>query len=155
MAHVPGLRTPYAKVGRLVYFGRMLDKIRLHAAGKLPGDYLDNLGDSKPGMFDTRCCEFLKVPYADIQAKVLTGASDDEVLAWAEQQGGRRSDDDVAMWNTFLRKRGYQDHPDVSARLRMRVKQSGLEGKPIETFFDYIDYDEGRDNAVLRPWEGV
>ncbi len=35
MPSVPGLRSPYAKVGRLVYFGRMLDKIRLHAAGRL------------------------------------------------------------------------------------------------------------------------
>jgi len=25
-------------VGRFVYFGRMLDKIRLHAAGRLPAD---------------------------------------------------------------------------------------------------------------------
>jgi len=36
--HVPGLRSPSAKVGGLVYFGSMLDKIRLHAAGKLPSD---------------------------------------------------------------------------------------------------------------------
>ena len=35
MPNIPGLRSTYAKVGRLVYFGRMLDKIRLHAAGQL------------------------------------------------------------------------------------------------------------------------
>jgi len=35
MPHVPGLRSCYAKVGRLVYFGRMLDKIRLNAEGML------------------------------------------------------------------------------------------------------------------------
>jgi len=38
MPHVSGLRSCYAKVGRFVYFGRMLDKIRLHAAGRLPAD---------------------------------------------------------------------------------------------------------------------
>lgn len=47
MAHVPGLRSPYAKVGRLVYFGRMLDKIRLYAAGQLPAEYVANLGDDQ------------------------------------------------------------------------------------------------------------
>ena len=48
--HVPGLRSPYLKVGRLVYFGRMLDKIRLHAAGKLPeADYGANLGKGFDG----------------------------------------------------------------------------------------------------------
>jgi hypothetical protein len=45
MPYVPGLRSPYDKVGRLVYFGCMLDKIRLHAIGKLPPDYQSNLGD--------------------------------------------------------------------------------------------------------------
>ena len=46
MPAIPGLRSPYAKIGRLVYFGRMLDKIRLHAAGQLPPDYVANLGDA-------------------------------------------------------------------------------------------------------------
>jgi gluconokinase len=35
MPNIPGLRSCYDKVGRLIYFGRMLDKIRLHAAGQL------------------------------------------------------------------------------------------------------------------------
>jgi hypothetical protein len=39
---VPGLRSLYEKVGGIVYFGRMLDKIRLHASGRLPEGY--NLG---------------------------------------------------------------------------------------------------------------
>ncbi|HMD61950.1 MAG TPA: DUF5069 domain-containing protein, partial [Opitutaceae bacterium] len=50
MPNIPDLRSPYAKVDRLVYFGRMLDKIRLHSAGRLPAEYLDNLGDGKPGV---------------------------------------------------------------------------------------------------------
>ena len=38
MPNVSGLRSPYNRVGRLVYFGRMLDKVRLQAAGRLPLD---------------------------------------------------------------------------------------------------------------------
>ena len=34
--HRSGLRSCYAKVGRFIYFGRMLDKIRLHSERKLP-----------------------------------------------------------------------------------------------------------------------
>jgi hypothetical protein len=45
MPNIPGLRSCYDKVGRLIYFGRMLDKIRLHAAGQLPPDYVENLGE--------------------------------------------------------------------------------------------------------------
>jgi gluconokinase len=155
MPPVPGLRSPYVKVGRLVYFGRMLDKIRLHAEGRLPADYRDNLGDAKPGMFDTVCCRFLRVPYAEIRARTLEGGSDEEVLAWTEVRGGRRDDDECAFWNGFIIKRGWHDHPDRVSRLRQRVAEAGLAGKPIETFFDFIDFDEGRDPSAGRPWESV
>jgi len=37
---IPELRSPYDKVDGLVYFGRMIDKIRLHTAGKLPAEYV-------------------------------------------------------------------------------------------------------------------
>lgn len=71
MPHVPGLRSCYDKTGRLVYFGRMLDKIRLHAAGKLPPEYVANLGDGKINQFDGRMCRFLGVRYEDLKSRTL------------------------------------------------------------------------------------
>jgi len=155
MPAIPGLRSPYAKLDRLVYFGRMLDKIRLHAAGKLPPEYVSNIGDDTPGMFDTRCCQFLRVTYAEIRQKTLGGANDVEVLAWVEAKGGRRSDDEVLIFNSFLMKRGWHDPADSVARLQQRIQESKLEGRPIDTFFDYIDFDEGRDPVAAKLWESV
>jgi len=155
MPHVSGLRSPYAKVGRLVYLGRMLDKIRLHAEGKLPAEYIENLGDSIYGMFDTRCCHFLRVPYSQIKAWTLGQASDEAVLLLAEADGGRRSDEECEIWNSFLMKRGWHDPAENVANLRRRIAESGLGGKGIETYFDYIDLDEGRDPLVGREWEKV
>jgi gluconokinase len=155
MPHVPGIRSPYVKVGRLVYFGRMLDKIRLHAVGNLPPEYVANIGDDKPGMFDSRCCGFLRVSYDQIRKKTLEGGTDESVLVWAEELGGRRSDGECRDWNSVLMKRGWHDPVDVVGRLRQRIKDSGLEGKPIETFFDYIDFDEGRDPVSAKLWESV
>lgn len=156
MAHVPGLRSPYDKVGRIVYFGRMLDKIRLHAAGRLPPEYHANLGDSIPGMFDTRCCRFLRVSFADIQANTLTpGATDESVLAWAEAKGGPRSNEECVVWNGFMMKRGWHDAPENLAALQKRIAGDGLEGKNIQTWFDSIDLDEGRDSLAARRWESV
>src|SRR5947208_1273270 len=37
-----GLRSPASRVGGIVYFGRMLDKIRQHQKGQLPSDYQAN-----------------------------------------------------------------------------------------------------------------
>lgn len=151
MPHVPGLRSPYDKVGRIVYFGRMLDKIRLQAAGQLPLDeYGANLGKG----FDGRCCAFLRVAYQDLKAKVVAGANrDDDLLAWAEQQGGRRTDEECDIWNGFMTKRCWRD--SGAEILAKRIRESGFEGKTILTMFDYIDYDEGRDPVTLRSWEKV
>lgn len=155
MPIIPGLRSPYAKVGRLVFFGRMLDKIRLHAKGQLPAEYVCNVGDDKPGMFDTRCCSFLRVPYAALRDQALCGTTDEAVLAWAATIGGHRSDEECYVFNSFLMKRGWHDPADNVRRLQERIKESGLEGKPIETFFDYIDFDEGRDPVAAKLWEAA
>src|SRR6202023_3309403 len=54
---VENLRSPYVKTGGLYYFARMIDKVRLHAASRLPGDYQKVLGLG----FDGRTCRFLRV----------------------------------------------------------------------------------------------
>ena len=147
MPSVPGLRSPYIKVGRLVYFGRMLDKIRLHAANHLPADYIANLGKA----FDARCVSFLRVNYGELQARVLTAElNDEQLLAWAEQGGGPRSDEECEIWNGFMMKRGWRDHG--AEILAKRIAESALENKPIMTMFDYLDFDEGRDPVTARAW---
>ena len=153
MPHVPGLRSVYVKVGRLVYFGRMLDKIRLHAAGKLPADYQANLGDSQMNVLDGRCCRFLGIRYADLRERTLAGGTDEEILTWAHAHGTPRTDEDYHIWNRFLLKLGWRD--ERSAVLPQRIRDSGLAGKPIETIIDHIEYDEGRDPVATRAWESV
>ena len=80
---VPGLRSPRDEVKGLVYFGRMVDKIRLEHAGKLPKDYHENMGKG----FDGSCCEFLGVGYERLRERVRQGGSDEELLAWCGDQG--------------------------------------------------------------------
>jgi hypothetical protein len=153
MPHVPGLRSCYVKVGRLVYFGRLLDKIRLHAAGRLPAEYTANLGDAQFYVLDGRCCRFLGVAYAELREHTLTGGTDEEILAWCEQRGTKRTDEECHMWNRFILKLGWRD--ERSAVLPQRIKDSGLTGQPIETLVDHIEYDEGRDPVANRAWEQV
>lgn len=146
MSNVPGLRSTYAKTGRLVYFGRMLDKIRLNAEGKLPADYIPNMSRG----FDSRCCNFLRIAHTDLVARVLQGGTDEEILAWGEAKGVPHTDEECEIWNSFMMKRGWRDA--ASETLQKRIKESGLAGKPIETFFDLIEYDEGRDSAATKQW---
>ena len=153
MPHVPGLRSVYAKVGRLIYFGRMLDKIRLHAAGKLPPEYVGNLGDTQTNVLDARLCRFLGMKYAELRERTLAGGSDEEILAWAQSRGIARTDEECHLWNRFILKLGWRD--ERSHVLPQRIKDAGLTGKPIETIIDHIEYDEGRDPVGTRAWESV
>jgi uncharacterized protein DUF5069 len=91
MANFSGLRSAYAKVGDLVFFGRMLDKIRLADKGQLPAGY--NLGDQNPLFFDGVCCRFLGVEYQQIVNQVRAGRSDEEILEWAYEAGKRPTAD--------------------------------------------------------------
>ncbi len=150
MAHIPGLRSPYARVGRLIFFGRTLDKIRVHAAGRLPPDYVSNLGDAKIGFADGRVCRFLGISYPDLVQRTLAGGSDGEIYAWAEARGLKRSDEECYIFNTFLAKRAWRD--ERTSGLKAFIAEAGLADKPIDTMFDFIDYDEGRDPAAHRGW---
>jgi gluconokinase len=139
---IEGLRSPYDSVGGVVYFGRMLDKIRLHTAGKLPPDYVENLGE-KPGLFDTRCLHFLGVRYDALVTRTLAGGTDDEIFAWVLTQGRKPTDEEIEIWNGFMTKRGWRDAG--RERLNSRKKEAGFEQRDeIQTMFDYIDADEGR-----------
>jgi len=136
---VAGLRGPREEVEGLVYFGRMVDKIRLAQAGKLPADYHENLGRG----FDGACCDFLGVPYEKLRERVRQGGSDRELLEWCQGEGKKRDASDRAFWSAYLAKRGWRD--DLSDRLNFRKKEAGGESRQeIQTFFDYLDADEGR-----------
>jgi gluconokinase len=106
----------------------MLDKIRLHAAGKLPADYSRNVGKG----FDMRCAEHLGVIYDDIVKRTLEGGTDEEIFAWCRAKGGPRTDIQVEMFNSFLMKRGWRD--STSDVLKRRIGEDGLTDKPIEGF---------------------
>ncbi len=135
---IPGLRSPADTVGGLIYFGRMIDKIRLHAAGQLPDSH------HAGGGFDDRCVHFLRVSYQDLVDRVRTvNSTDEELLDWALNEGRHPDDEDIEIWNEFMRKRGWKD--EVSDRLAERKAGDGISDRAdIETMFQYIDADEGR-----------
>ena len=54
-----------------------------------------------------------------------------------------------------MMKRGWHDGDAIAERLRRRIEEGGLAGKPIETYFDFIDLDEGRDSLSAKSWETV
>jgi len=140
---IPGLRSPSDPVNGLVYFGRMLDKIRLAAAGKLPEGWQPARGTSRKGSFDARCCRFLHIDYAALEAETLKGdKTDAELLAWAFRQGREPGEEDIEVWNAFMTKRGWRDA--ATERVNSRLAEIGLPPGTVQTMFEFIDLDEGR-----------
>jgi len=134
-------RSVYDKTGGVVYFARMVDKIRLQAASALGKDYIENLGTG----FDGRCCDFLGIKYDELKKQALAGGSDDDLLKWSFAHGRARTVDEIADWNDFMIKRGWRD--GVTGRLQMRLKEAKMEHRTSEilTMFDFIEVDEGRE----------
>lgn len=132
-------RSPKDTVGGIVYFGRMIDKIRLMNAGELHPELHANLGKG----FDERASSLVGVSYETLRARLGEGGTDDEILAWCFQNGTRPSEEQIEIWNGFMLKRGWND--ELSETLVRRKKESGFEARDdIQTIFQYIDADEGR-----------
>ena len=142
-------RSPYDALRGLVYFPRMLDKIRLHAAGDLPKAYHENLGTA----FDERCLNLFRVKYDAVRERVLAGDSDEQVFQWCQENGRRLTEEDIEVWSGFMQKRGWRD--EASERIVFRLKEGGLENRDndVATMFDYIDIDEGRTPPDFKKWE--
>jgi hypothetical protein len=133
--------SPYVATRGLVYFARMIDKIRLRAAGHLPEIYHKHLGID----FDGRCLRFLgNIDYAALREQALKGGSNEELLDWCFAHGRKPTDEEIETWSGFMAKRGWRD--EAYDRIIFRLKEAGLEARAAEavTMFDFIDIDEGR-----------
>lgn len=133
--------SPYEKAGGLVWFPRMLGKIRLRAQGQLPEEYHAYMGLG----FDRRCVRFLRLDYDALVTRVLAGGSDDEVLEWAFTHGHRPSENEILVWNEYMIKRGWRDTDAPPGALQEYKEKYGLGHRAdLLTYFDFYEVDEGR-----------
>ena len=148
MPAVDGLRSPYDKnAGGLHHLGRMLDKMRLKAAGRLPEDFQRNYGLSFG--LDGLLCGFLGVSFEAIEARVLAGGTDAEVAEWIFTQGLRPNRAQTQVWNEYIRKLGWNDRG--SAVIAKVKEQAGLTARTdIQTIFDGIEVLEDRPAPAPR-----
>ena len=136
------LRSPNERTSGVVFFARLVDKIRLQAAGQLPDGYHVGFVEGNR-TFDDRFCTFFDVPWDAFAARVLEGGSDEELLAWAFAHGRQPSAEQIEVWNTFLLKRGWNDSGTPSL-LQSKAAAGLAHRDDIMTFFQLMDVEEGR-----------
>lgn len=139
------MKTPcsdYVQTKGVIFFARMLDKIRLKNEGLLPPDY-NYAGCPVWDCFDARFCRFFDVDPERLTARTLEGGTNEEILEWCFETFGRPNEEKILFWNSFIGKRGWRD--ESSAELEEVKKLAGFGGRAdIQTWVDFHDVDEGR-----------
>jgi len=131
-------RSPYEKLGGYVHLPRFIDKARLYRKGLLDGYNYKTVG------FDKHLLAFLKID-GDAFEEIANKCEDDAaILNWIQQHSAKHLPEAIEQWNQAMISR----HPDTAAkkaRFLHFLKQSGGEGRnDIGTYFDLIEFDEGR-----------
>ena len=131
-------RSPYQKLGGYVHLPRLIDKAKLHRKGLLNGYNYKTVG------FDKHLLAFLKLDPDAFEETAHRLDDDDAIIHWVEEHGARHSPEAVEEWNQAMVSR----HPDTAAKKARFVhflKEAGGAGrKDIKTYFDLIEFDEGR-----------
>ena len=121
-----------------MHLRRLIDKARLHRKGLLDGYNYKTVG------FDKHLLAFLKLDGDAFEEIVNRLEEDDAILEWVQKNGARHSAEAIEQWNHAMISR----HPDTAAKKARFVhflKEAGGEGrKDIQTYFDLIEFDEGR-----------
>lgn len=131
-------RSPYERLGGYVHLPRLIDKAKLHRKGLLKGYNYKTVG------FDKHLLAFLKLNPDEFEEAANRLDDDTAILRWVEEKGASHAAEAIEEWNEAMILR----HPDSAikkARFLHVLKESGGEGRTdIRTYFDLIEFDEGR-----------
>lgn len=131
-------RSPYERLGGYVHLPRLIDKARLHRRGLLDGYNYKTVG------FDKHLLSFLRIDPDAFERAANEREEDAAILAWIEQKGVSHTIEEIDQWNQAMISR----HPDTAvkkARFVHFLKEAGgADRKDIRTYFDLIEFDEGR-----------
>ena len=131
-------RSPYERLGGYVHLPRLIDKAKLHRKGLLNGYNYKTVG------FDKHLLAFLKLDPDEFEEAANRLDDDGAILRWIDERAAKHPPDAIEEWNHAMISR----HPDSAvkkARFLHALKEAGGEDrKDIATYFDLIEFDEGR-----------
>jgi hypothetical protein len=137
-------RSPKSLLGGIAHLGRLIDKIRLRNAGQLQDYNYLTVG------FDKYLVDFLGIDAKVFEQRVLSGGTDEELLAWVQANGKQVSDAEIRLFSRNLLK---AEPKDDEGRRRFQGRLQDIAAKrgvavsslpPVDTWADVIELDEGR-----------
>ena len=142
------LRSPRETLDGYVILPRLIDKVRLHARGTLPPEYLPQLLAPEPAL-DGRFIAFTGLDAEALRAAILASPDDPAILTWVERHAKPHTAGEKRAWAEAIdayrpdaqrAARRAQNYPTVAARFDV----GGM------SVFDVIDLDEGRIDRPTR-----
>jgi hypothetical protein len=127
-------RSPHTRVGGYVILGRTIDKCRALLWGDI-GEYhfdcpLDNMLFGWKG-----------VKGDGFKAFVETGASDQEIARWVDEQGTPKTEEEKRAWCAEMEKTNPYEDPERRDWYVEQVQPLGLDPKTTP-LFDWLDADD-------------
>jgi hypothetical protein len=131
-------RSPYERLDGYVHLPRLIDKAKLHRRGLLDGYNYKTTG------FDKHLLAFLKLNPDAFEEAANRIEGDQQIWEWIQENGVKHSQEAIEEWNRAMISR-QPDTPAKKARFLQFLKEAGGDGrKDIRTYFDLIEFDEGR-----------
>ena len=131
-------RSPRETLGGSVVAARTLDKCRAAVNGTL-GEYhfdcpLDNFFFNFAGITPDNFREF-----------VATGADDEAVAEWIQENATKRDRREIIQWNNDMRGKRICEMPiELQEFLEGYIPEYLPKGRPVYVWFDVYDLEEGR-----------
>lgn len=127
-------RSPKTRLGEYLILARTLDKCRALLWGNI-GEYhfdcpLDNM------LFG-----FKGVKGDDFKAAVEKGASDDEMVKWVDENGDKKSPEEIAKWRDKVMAENFSGNAEKREWFVDQLKAYNLDPNKT-TLFDWLDVDD-------------
>ena len=131
-------RSPYERLGGYVHLPRLIDKARLHRKGLLNGYNYKTVG------FDKHLLAFLRLNPDAFEEAVDRLDDDQAIVEWIGQNGVKHSAAQIEEWNQAMISRAPDSAVKKARFLHFLKEAGGVDRKGIRTYFDLIEFDEGR-----------
>lgn len=140
---IPKLRGAFEQLDGWIWLPRYLDKIRLHAAGRLPKEYQECFGIRTDGLWLAE----VGLSHEGFSATVCDLRDDGAVIGWLRRHVAK-SPEEKARFNHWLASRPHEagpSDPELIAWFQKRKADYGLSHRSdIHTFLNLVEADEGR-----------
>jgi hypothetical protein len=136
------IRSPYDQLAGCTWLARIVDKIRRDQEGTLGEEYQEYL--CNPSATDGLFLYFFDLDADELVDNVCKGLTDEELERWflgLEEA----TPEMISMWNDFAVSLGTKG-PHARLRFEEALQNiySGCDDPAVQTFYDVIDWDEGR-----------